>query len=468
MTYNILIVDDQEDIRQLLSSILKDEGYEAHAVSTGQEAFDYIASNRPSLVILDVWLKDAHFDGLHFLEIIKQTYPNLPVVMISGHGTIETAVNSLQKGAYDFIEKPFKIERLLNIVSKGIEFSKLNQELEMLRQDLEETEELEGASPQTVFLRQNIERLSKNNSRVLMEGPAGVGKETIARLIHKHSPRKDQPFVVINCSNLNPGSFEADFFGKEAKSESGDLTINLGLLERADRGTLYLDNIQDMPPETQSKILQAIQEQKFYRVGGRTPIHVNVRIVSATGVDLKKRISEGLFRQDLYYRLNVVSLEVPPLASRREDIKSLVDLFSRKIAQKTGALPKKFSKEALAALEAYHWPGNIRQLQNVVEWVMIMHPEEIEIKAHQLPGEVQLSNQKEVEEVMDANLLLGLRLKEAREEFEKTYISLHVKRFNGNISKTAAAIGMERTALHRKIKLLTLPEEQSKTPLEVG
>ncbi len=468
MTYNILIVDDQEDIRQLLSSILEDEGYDAHAVSTGQEAFDYISSNRPNLVILDVWLKDIHFDGLHFLEIIKQTYPNLPVVMISGHGTIETAVNSLQKGAYDFIEKPFKIERLLNIVSKGIEFSRLNQELEMLRQGAEETEELEGESPQTMSLRQTIERLSKNNSRVLLEGEAGVGKETIARLIHKHSSRKDQPFVVINCSNLNPGSFEGDFFGREGKSESGGVTISLGLLERADRGTLYLDNIQDMPLETQSKILQAIQEQKFYRVDGRKPIHVNVRVTSATSVDLKKRISEGLFRQDLYYRLNVVSLGVPSLASRREDVKSLVDLFSKKIGQKMGIPAKKFSKEAMASLEAYHWPGNIRQLQNVVEWVMIMHPEETEVLVHQLPGEVQLSSQKEVEEVMDANLLLGLQLKEAREEFEKTYIALHVKRFNGNISKTAAAIGMDRTALHRKIKLLTLPEAHSKSPLEAG
>jgi two-component system nitrogen regulation response regulator NtrX len=338
----------------------------------------------------------------------------------------------------------------------------------MLRQDVEETEELEGESPQTASLRQTIERLSKNNSRVLMEGSAGVGKETIARLIHKHSSRRGQPFLVINCSNLNPNSFEADFFGREVRSESGGLTISLGLLERADRGTLYLDNIQDMPLETQSKILQAIQEQKFYRVDGRKPVHVNVRIISATSVDLKKHISEGLFRQDLYYRLNVVSLEVPPLASRREDVKSLVDLFSKKISQKIGIPPKKFSKEALASLEAYNWPGNIRQLQNVVEWVMIMHPEETEVKPHQLPGEVQLSKQKEVEEVMDANLLLGLQLKEAREEFEKTYIALHVKRFNGNISKTAAAIGMERTALHRKIKLLTVPAEQLKSPLEVG
>ncbi len=468
MAYSILILDDQEDICQLLCSILEDEGYEAHAVATGQEALDYISVSRPHLVILDVWLKDMRFDGIHFLEVIKQTYPNLPVVMISGHGTVETAVNSLQKGAYDFIEKPFKTERLLNIVARGIEFSKLSEELEMLRHEVTAVEDLEGTSSQTALLKQNIERLAKNNSRILIEGPAGVGKETVARLIHKNSSRQSKPFLVVNCSNLNGASFELDFFGKEEKSESKDFKITLGLLERADKGTLYLDNLQDMPLETQSKILQVIQEQKFHRIGGQKSIHVDVRIISATAMDLQKRISEGLFRQDLYYRLNVVSLDVPSLESRREDIKSFIEFFANKKAEKIGAPPRVFSKEAVAILETYNWPGNIRQLENLVEWVMIMHPNEKSVKLDHLPGEIHLSNQKDVEDVMDAKLLLSLQLKEAREEFEKTYIALHVRRFNGNISKTANAIGMERTALHRKIKLLNLPEENSKTPVEVG
>lgn len=456
MLYDILIVDDQEDIRVALANILQDEGYKTHQAIHGIDALEQLKKKRPHLIILDIWFNDARLDGMQTLERIKQLYADIPVVMISGHSTIETAVAALHKGAYDFIEKPFKADRLLNIIRRGVELSSLYQELQILRQSNEELHELTGTSAQTIALQQTIERVAKTNSRIMLEGPSGVGKEVVARLIHKKSHRSHYPFIVVNCANLAPERLEEELFGKETRIGALEVSLKIGLLEKADRGTLFLDGVHDMPLETQGKILQVLHEQCFYRLNSTHPTLVDIRIISSTSISLVDQIQKGKFREDLYYRLNVVPIKVPPLHQRREDIVPLAIYFLDK------ANPTKekryFSEDAKTALESYTWPGNVRQLKNTMEWISIMHPTSQEITAQMLPAEARglpPSSQQSIGQ----NALLVMQIKQAREEFEKVYLELHIKRFNGNISKTAQAVGMERTALHRKIKTLNLISE---------
>lgn len=457
MTHNILVIDDQEDIRNLVASILQDEGYTCRLASNCHQAIEAIKERKPHLLILDVWLNDSRFDGIELLDIVKQTYPELPVVMISGHSTIETAVNALKKGADDFIEKPFKTERLLHVVSKSLEKYRLKQELQALKNKALDHVELHGSSPKINQLRQQVEKIGKTNSRVLIEGAAGTGKEVIARLLHQHSARSTNPFVMVNCAAIPSQNFEEEFFGTEGKSGTPSLSIKLGFLEKADGGTLFLDNVADLPHEMQGKLLQILQDQRFPRVGGSKAIKVDVRVVTATNVDLKERIKQGQFREDLFYRLAVVPLSVPSLAEHPEDIITISQQFLKQVGVNTT-----FTEEAKFMLESYEWPGNLRQLKNVIEWTHIMNPDikNRPIAPDQLPPEFRKQTLEVVSSDVNTNFM-SLPLRDAREEFEKVYLNLHIKRFNGNITKTAQAIGMERTALHRKIKLLSLISDES-------
>jgi two-component system nitrogen regulation response regulator NtrX len=457
MTHNILVIDDQEDIRNLIAGILQDEGYTCRLASNCHQAIDAIKERKPHLLILDVWLNDSRFDGIELLDIIKQTYPDLPVIMISGHSTIETAVNALKKGADDFIEKPFKTDRLLHVVSKGLEKYRLKQELQALRSKTFDAYELHGVSPKIQQLRQQTEKIAKTNSRVLIEGAAGTGKEVVARLLHQRSAREVNPFVMVNCAAIPVQNFEEEFFGTEGKVGTPALTIKLGFLEKADGGTLFLDNVGDMPHEMQGKLLQVLQDQRFQRVGGNKAIKVDARVLAATSVDLKERIKQGQFREDLFYRLAVVPLTVPSLAEHPEDVLPIAHQFLKQVGVNTT-----FTEEAKFMLESYEWPGNVRQLKNVIEWTHIMNPD---IKGKPIsPDHLPPEFRKQTLEMASPEVnthFMSLPLRDAREEFEKVYLNLHIKRFNGNITKTAQAIGMERTALHRKIKLLSLISDES-------
>lgn len=443
---NILIVEDQDDIRAMISGILEDEGYAAHSAGGSVEAFESLARQKPDLVILDIWLEGSEIDGMEILKRLTKEYPELPVIMISGHGTIEMAVSALQIGAYDFIEKPFKSDRLLLMVRRALESSALrkeNRELKLLSSGV--ANDLSGDSSTIAQLRQAIERVAPTNSRVLITGAPGTGKEVAARMIHRLSKRAEGPYIALNCAILNPERIELELFG----SETGK-----GILEMANGGTLFLDEVSDMPLETQSKIVRLLQEQSFNRSNGRK-IEIDVRLIASSSQDLQTLISEGKFREDLYYRLNVVPLKIPTLAERQEDIVVLADYFMEQAA-KTGGLPKrKLGEDALAVLRGYPWPGNVRQLKNVIEWLLIMAPGEPdnEIMANMLPPEIVQSIPNVLEGQTGA-LLMSRPLKEAREIFEREYLLSQVGRFGGNISKTAGFVGMERSALHRKLKLL--------------
>lgn len=461
MKHDILIVDDQKDIRTMLSGILRDEGYNTREAENSHQALESIKMSRPHLIIMDIWLNDSRFDGLEILDIIKQEHPSLPVVMISGHGNIETAVNTLKKGAYDFIEKPFQTDRLLSVVARGIEVFQMTEELRELRSKNEIVTDLHGTSAKIVSLRQNIEKIAKTNSRVMVQGESGSGKEVTTRLIHFLSDRKNQPFVVFNCAGIEASNFEEELFGSEKKAGTPDFVIKMGVLEKANSGIMYLDCIGDMPYEVQGKFVRILQEGKFFRVGGNKQIKFDVRIISSTNNDLEKLIKDHKFREDLYYRLNVVPLAVPSLSERREDISLIAIHFLEKICKQHSFIKKILTEDTLHTLEAYSWPGNVRQLKNVLEWVLIMNPNATEITPGMLPIEItKIQNAL----VKDNNKnFINLPLREAREEFEKNYLSFHINRFNGNITKTANAVGMERTALHRKIKTLNISDVENVT-----
>ncbi len=454
MKHDILIVDDQKDIRNLLSSILQDEGYHTREAENSHQALEAIKTNRPHLVIMDIWLNDSRFDGIEILDIIKQEHPNLPVIMISGHGNIETAVNTLKKGAYDFIEKPFQTDRLLSIVARAIELFQMSEELLELRLKNEVVTELHGNSSKVVSLKQNIEKISKTNSRVMIQGESGSGKEVAARLIHHLSDRQKEPFVVFNCAGIETSNFEEELFGSEKKAGTPEVLIKMGVLEKATAGTLYLDCIADIPYEVQGKLVRILQENKFFRVGGSKQIKSDVRIISSTNLDLNSLIKEGKFREDLYYRLNVVPVSIPSLSQRREDIEPLTNHFLNQVSEQHSFTKKTMADETIHALEGYSWPGNVRQLKNVIEWVLIMNPNASVITPEMLPVEITKAQATIIPD--PSKNFVNLPLREAREEFEKKYLSFHIDRFNGNITKTANAVGMERTALHRKIKTLNL------------
>jgi two-component system nitrogen regulation response regulator NtrX len=457
MTHEILIVDDEADIRMLISGILSDEGYEVREAGDSDATLEAIRTRRPGLVVLDIWLQNSSLDGLELLQMVMREQPALPIVMISGHGTIEMAVKAIRHGAYDFIEKPFKADRLLLVVQRALEAAQLKMEVEELRVRAGPPTDLLGASPVVMHLRQAIEKVAPTGSRVLITGPAGAGKEVVARLLHERSRRSGQPFVALNCATMHPDRLESELFGTEAGAEGPDSPAKIGTFERAHGGTLLLDEVADMPLETQGKIVRVLQEQTFARVGGSRMVEVDVRVIASTNQDLQGLIQQGDFREDLFYRLSVVPIGVPSLCERREDIPVLIEHFMSRSAELAGLSPRRLSEDAMAALQAYDWPGNVRQLRNVVDWILIMAPGEADEPVYEdmLPPDIgsiapAVSRDKEGQEIM------ALPLREAREIFERKYLEAQVTRFGGNISRTAAFIGMERSALHRKLRTLGL------------
>jgi two-component system nitrogen regulation response regulator NtrX len=452
MASDILIVDDEADIRELVAGILDDEGFSTRTARDSDTALTEVANRRPHLVFLDIWLQGSKLDGLQLLEQIKKDNPELPVVMISGHGNIETAVAAIKRGAYDFIEKPFKADRLILVATRALETSRLKREVRELKQLAPNASSLTGHSPCMNQLRQTIERAAKANSRILIVGPSGAGKELAARTLHQHSTRTEGPFVVINAAAITPERMEEEMFGVEhANGEQR----KVGALEEAHGGTLFIDEIGDLPRDTQNKILRVLVDQSFQRVGGATKVQVDVRIISSTARNLEEEIAAGRFREDLYHRLSVVPIRVPPLSERREDIPELIDYFMDQISVTTGLPKRQIGQDAMAVLQSHVWPGNVRQLRNNVERVMILAgggPEAI-ITADMLPQDVgsmvpAMPNSNNGEHIM------GLPLREAREVFERDYLIAQISRFSGNISRTAEFVGMERSALHRKLKAL--------------
>ena len=464
MAHEILIVDDEPDIRTLLEGILSDEGFETRQAHDSDSALAAFRARRPSLVVLDIWLQNSRLDGLGILAAMNAEEPQVPVVMISGHGTIETAVQAIQQGAYDFIEKPFKSDRLLLVLARALEAARLKRENSDLRLRAGPETELLGRSAGIQQLRSAIEKVAPTGSRVLLTGPAGAGKEVAARSIHAQSRRADGPFVVLNCAILNPGRFEEELFGVEAGADAQSQVRRAGVLERAHGGTLLLDEVADMPLETQGKIVRALQEQGFERVGGGTRVKVDVRVIATTNRDLATEIAAGRFREDLFYRLAVVPIRVPPLKERREDVPLFARHFMARAIETTGMAPRELSEDTLAAMQAYDWPGNVRELRNLMDWLLIMAPGESReaIRPEMLPPQIGAAAPA-VLTLDRSSEIMTLPLREAREVFERQYLEAQLLRFGGNISRTANFVGMERSALHRKLKFLGVQAED-RTP----
>ncbi|HTQ82368.1 MAG TPA: sigma-54 dependent transcriptional regulator [Pseudolabrys sp.] len=453
MAADILIVDDEADIRDLVAGILQDEGYAARSARNSDEALAAIAAQRPNLVFLDIWLQGSKLDGLQMLDAIKQEHPEMPVVMISGHGNIETAVAAIKRGAYDFIEKPFKADRLILVADRALETSRLKREVKQLKQLAPLPPTLIGRSAAISQLRQVIDKVAPTNSRILIVGPSGSGKELAARSIHQASTRASGPFVVVNAAAITPDRMEIELFGVD--HSNGAEARKSGALEEAHGGTLFFDDIADLPRETQNKILRVLVDQTFQRVGGSAKVAVDVRIVSSTARNLEAAIAEGKFREDLYHRLSVVPIRVPPLAERREDIPDLVDYFMEQISQATGLPKRRIGEDAMAVLQSHDWPGNVRQLRNNIERLMILasgDPDMV-LNASMLPPDVG-SMVPSMPNGNGGEQLMGLPLRDAREVFEREYLVAQISRFGGNISRTAEFVGMERSALHRKLKAL--------------
>ncbi|WP_303795389.1 sigma-54 dependent transcriptional regulator [Sandarakinorhabdus limnophila] len=456
MALDILIVDDEADIRELVAGVLGDEGFETRTAAHAEGALMALAERRPSLVILDVWLQGSSMDGIELLDAMKSRDPTLPIVVISGHGNLDTAVAAIKRGAYDYIEKPFQAEQLLLVVRRATETERLRREYEALKERVGVDIELTGTSPQINQVRATLKRVAATGSRVLISGPAGSGKEVAARLLHQWSPRIDAPFVVVSAARMTPERVEEALFGVEEGGEN----VRAGLLEQAHGGTLFLDDVADMPMTTQAKILRVLTEQVFQRVGGARWVRVDVRVISATSRDLAAEIAAGRFREDLYYRLNVVPVRLPPLSERREDVAELARYFLARYAAERGMPTPDLSEDAVAALQTYDWPGNVRQLRNVIERTMIMAPSTsmATLEIDMLPSEVTAEPSR-LMPGQAARSIMGTPLREAREAFEREYLRAQIRRFSGNISRTAAFIGMERSALHRKLKALGLADE---------
>jgi len=446
---DILIVDDERDIRELISEILIDEGYTTRLAGTSEDAMREITSQPPGLLILDIWLKDSDMDGIDILKKVNSDYPEVPVVIISGHGNIEIAVAAIKQGAYDFIEKPFNIDQLLVVIRRAMETSRLRRENITLRQKDAPVSDLIGSSAGFRALVSQLDKVAKSNSRIMLRGGSGVGKETAARYIHAQSDRAAGPFVVVGCATIEPDRMEEVLFGRE----SGDQNGAQRLLEQAHGGVIYFDEVADMPLVTQSKILRVLVDQKFQRVGGNDQIKVDLRVLSSTSCDLEVEIAERRFREELFHRLNVVPVEVPTLEERREDIPELVEHFVEHFNQTQGLNVRKLSDDAAALLQTLPWPGNIRQLKNVIERILILSDGTGPISADEIPTDTQKSAGANDGGGMSANWAT-LPLREAREAFEREYLITQINRFGGNISKTANFVGMERSALHRKLKSL--------------
>jgi two-component system, NtrC family, nitrogen regulation response regulator NtrX len=457
MSKDILIVDDEPAIREVVSAILEDEGYKPRLAANSEEALREVDRRPPGLVLLDIWLEGSRMDGVQILERVKADQPDVPVIMFSGHGTIETAVAAIKKGAYDFIEKPFKSDRLLLAIERAIEASRLKRENADLKGRIGEDSVLIGASAAMARVRQLIDRVAPTNSRVLVSGPPGSGKEIAARALHAHSRRANGPFIVLNAAALGPERVDLELFGAEAGWLAPDQVRIMGCLERADGGSLLLDEVADMPLETQGKILRVLQEQRFARLGGDQRIEADVRVIATTNRDLRTEMTAGRFREDLFYRLNVVPVVMPPLGERRTDIPELVGHFLAQAARSSGLGRRTIGAEAMAVLQTANWPGDVRQLKNTIEWILIMAQSDptIPIGVGDLPPELTMSATSN----MDPNAngeLVSMPLREAREHFERSYLQAQLQRFGGNISRTATFVGMERSALHRKLKTLGL------------
>ncbi|PTE22290.1 sigma-54-dependent Fis family transcriptional regulator [Cereibacter changlensis JA139] len=445
---SILIVDDERDIRELIGDILRDEGFQVRLAGNSDDCMAEINAEPPSLMILDIWLKDSRMDGIDILKTVKRDNPDVPVVIISGHGNIEIAVAAIKQGAYDFIEKPFNIDQLMVVVARAMETSRLRRENSELRRRDVTASEMLGGSPAFKTLKAQLEKVTKSNGRVMLTGPAGSGKEMAARYIHTNSNRASASFISVSSAAVEPERMEEVLFGRETPERG----VEPGMLEQAHGGMIYFDEVADMPLGTQSKILRVLVEQQFTRLGGADKVRVDLRVISSTTRDLRSEIAAGRFRQELYDRLNVVPIAVPSLEERREDIPELtrhfIDMFHR-----TQGLPlRSLSPDAEAMLQTMHWPGNVRQLRNVIERVLILGDGPGPIEARELPG-------RDTQSEGEGRLVLGgalatLPLREARELFEREYLLTQINRFGGNISRTASFVGMERSALHRKLKSL--------------
>jgi two-component system nitrogen regulation response regulator NtrX len=456
MALEVLVVDDEADIRELVSGVLEDEGYAVRTAADSTQTLDAIEERRPSMVLLDVWLQGSKLDGLQLLQEIKLRDPTLPVLVISGHGNLDTAVAAVREGAIDFIEKPFEAERLIYLVDRATETERLRRENETLRLQVGQEDQLQGSSVAINTVRATLKRVAPTGSRVMISGPPGVGKEIAARMIHQWSPRARAPFIVLSAAMMSPDRVEEELFGSENEG-----VIRSGLLEHAHGGTFFLDEIADMPLTTQAKILRVLTDQSYTRVGGQRPVKVDVRVLSATSRNLQDEITAGRFREDLYYRLNVVPVRLPPLRERREDIPELVGHFLARVAAERRMAAPTISEEAMAALQAHDWPGNVRQLRNIIERTLILAPGDrvARIEVDLLPPEV-LDNQSPVSGANTSMAIMGSPLREAREAFEREYLKIQIRRFSGNISRTASFIGMERSALHRKLKALGIGEKR--------
>ncbi len=453
MAKDILIVDDEADIRHLIADILTDENYGTRLACNSDEALAEIAARLPSLVVLDIWLQGSALDGMQILETLREQQPELPVVMISGHGTIENAVLAIKLGAYDYIEKPFKTDRLLHVVQRAFEASRLQRENRELRERAGPETEVIGDSSLAQNVRAAIEKVAPTGSRVLISGPAGSGKEVVARGLHIKSLRGDGSFVVLNAAMMAPERMEEELFGVEPNGQH--TCRRIGVFEQAHGGTLLLDEVADMPLETQSKILRVLVDQKFVRVGGSQAVEVDVRVVSSSSRDLTALIETGQFREDLFHRLNVVPIKVPALKDRPEDITSMVEYFMERSATSLGRQSRILSEDSMAALQNHDWPGNVRQLRNVIERLLILAPGDADevITVDMLPSEISAPTPSPMRED-GAKEVMTLPLRDAREVFEREYLMAQIGRFGGNISRTAEFIGMERSALHRKLKSL--------------
>ncbi|MEM9709738.1 MAG: sigma-54 dependent transcriptional regulator [Pseudomonadota bacterium] len=448
---DILIVDDERDIRELISDILKDEGYGTRLAGTSDEAMTEINRVAPALIILDIWLKDSQMDGIDILKATKRDNPDVPVVIISGHGNIEIAVAAIRQGAYDFIEKPFNMDQLMVVIRRAMEASRLRQENASLRRRDTAPSELVGSSPAFRTLKGNLDKVTKSNGRVMLRGPSGAGKEIAARYIHAHSTRADGPFITVNSASIEPDRMEDVLFGR-LTSERG---LESGLLEQAHGGMIFFDEVADMPPGTQSKILRVLTEQQFQRSGGTDQVRVDLRVISSTTRDLDAEVASGRFRAELYHRLNVVPIDVPPLEERLEDIPILARHFIAQFNADQGLPLRDLSEEAVARLQTMAWPGNVRQLRNVIERVLILGDGSGAIEASELPEAGDASPDTAGRMALHGSLAT-LPLREAREVFEREYLLTQINRFGGNISRTASFVGMERSALHRKLKSLNV------------
>ncbi|MGN6849662.1 MAG: nitrogen assimilation response regulator NtrX [Sphingomicrobium sp.] len=456
MALEVLVVDDEADIRDLVSGVLEDEGYAVRSAADSSQTLDAIEERRPSMVLLDVWLQGSRLDGLQLLQEIKRRDSTIPVLMISGHGNLDTAVAAVREGAIDFIEKPFEAERLIYLVDRATETERLRRENQTLRLQVGQEDQLHGSSVAINTVRATLKRVAPTGSRVLISGPPGVGKEIAARMIHQWSPRARAPFIVLSAAMMSPERVEEELFGSESEG-----VMRPGMLEHAHGGTLFLDEIADMPLTTQGKILRVLTDQSYTRVGGQRPIKVDVRVLSATSRNLQDEIAAGRFREDLFYRLNVVPVKLPSLRERREDIPELVSHFLARYATERRIAAPTISEEAMAALQAHDWPGNIRQLRNIIERTLILAPGDrvSRIDVDLLPSEI-LENQSAMSGANTAMAIMGSPLREARESFEREYLKIQIRRFSGNISRTASFIGMERSALHRKLKALGIGDKR--------